>query len=69
MAAIGEEQSGDLPRTDCGLGFVSMDFVSSTAIAYTAICSDGLAVVIRDLADGETLEVLQPSTPDAPTRR
>jgi hypothetical protein len=51
----------DLPRGDCGFGYIDMEFVSSTAISYVAICpDDGLAVVIHDLVTGDTAESVNP---------
>ncbi|HEY4332625.1 MAG TPA: hypothetical protein VGM78_08650 [Ilumatobacteraceae bacterium] len=61
VAAIGRSQAGELPHAGCGLGFVSMRFVSSTALSYAAICDDGLWVVVDDLVTGQSFDTLQPA--------
>jgi hypothetical protein len=53
----GDNNIGGLPHSDCGWGFLNVELVSSTSLAFTAICPDeGLAVVIHDFATGETFD-------------
>jgi Ni,Fe-hydrogenase III small subunit len=53
--------TSNLPRDDCGYGYVDLQFVSSTAISYVVICPDqGLVVVVHDLVTNETAESVNP---------
>jgi hypothetical protein len=52
------DTAAEYPRVDCTDEFLPPQFVGSTAIAYGALCPDGIAVVIRDLASGESIDVL-----------
>jgi hypothetical protein len=60
VAAVGEGVVSDLPRAECTTGYISPRFVSSSAIAYGALCPDGIAVVVADLRSGESSASLQP---------
>jgi hypothetical protein len=52
--------AADYPRVDCTDEFLPPQFVGSTAIAYGALCPEGIAVVIWDLVTGESIDVLNP---------
>ena len=63
IAVLGDERSAELPHSDCGID--SVQFVGTSSLAYMAVCPDeGLAVVIRDLRSGETIDVVNPEYRD-----
>ena len=62
IVVLGDNQSAELPHSECGID--SVQFVGTSGLAYMAICPEGLAVVVRDLRTGETIDVVNPEYVD-----